>query len=82
MKVIQRVPQPLYEFSDLHDRPIECVVYNYELVRVTISPETQFQIDKLGRTRNKGGIKQHLVKWRGYDKILNAWVKATDIKKI
>ena len=47
MKVIQRVPQPLYEFSDLHDRPIECVVYNYELVRVTISPETQFQIDKL-----------------------------------
>ena len=48
MKVIQRVPQPLYEFSGLHDRPIEGVVYNYELVRVTISPETQFQIDKLG----------------------------------
>ena len=31
---------------------------------VTVSPQTQFQIDKIVRTRNKDGIKQHLGKWR------------------
>ena len=49
---------------------------------VTVSPETEFQIDKIVRTRNKNGIKQHLVKWKSYDETFNSWVKATDIKKI
>jgi hypothetical protein len=67
LKVIQRMPQPVYELSDMTARPIEGQFCNYELVKVTVSPETEFQIDKIVRTRNKGGIKQHLVKWKGYD---------------
>jgi len=76
------VPQPVYELSDLEDRGIEGKFYNYELVKVTVSPETEFQIDKIVRTRNKNGIKQHLVKWKGYDETFNGWVNASDIKKI
>ena len=82
VKVIQRMPQPVYELSDMQDRPIEGQFYNYELVKVTVSPQTEFQIDKIVRTRDRGGIKQHLVKWRGYDETFNSWVDATDIKRI
>ena len=62
-------------------RPIEGQFTNYALVKVTVSTQTEFQIDKIVRTRNKCGIK-HLVKWRGYDETFNYWVDATDIKRI
>jgi len=81
-KVIQRMPQPVYELTDLHDRPIEGQFYNYELVKVTVSSQTEFEIDKIVRTCNKDGIKQHFVKWRGYDETFNSWINSTDIKKI
>jgi hypothetical protein len=82
VKVIQRMPQPVYKLSDLQDRPIEGLFYNYELVKVTVSPESEFQIDKIVRTRTKGGIRQHLVKWKGYDETFNSWVGASDIKRL
>jgi hypothetical protein len=59
------MPQPVYELSDLQACPIEGQFYNYDLVKVTVSPQTDFQIYKRVRTRNKDGIKQHLLKWRG-----------------
>jgi hypothetical protein len=74
--------QPVYELSDLQDRTIEGQFYNYELVKVTVSPVSEFQIDKIVRTRNQGFIKQHLVKWKGYDETFNSWVNVSDIKKI
>jgi hypothetical protein len=82
VNVIQRMPQPVYELSDLQDRPIEGQFYNYELVKFTVSPESEFQIDKIVRTRIQGGIKQHLVKWKGYDEAFNSSVNVSDIKKI
>ena len=81
-KVIQRVPQPLYELTDIQDRHIEGQFYNYELVKVTVAPQTEFEIDKIVSTRNKNGIKQHFVKWRGYDETFNSWINSTDIKII
>jgi len=81
VKVIPHVPQPVYELSDLQARPNEGQFYNYELVKVVVSSQTEFQIDKILRTRNKDGIKQHLVKWRGYDETFNSWVNVSDIKK-
>ena len=82
VKVIQRVPQPVYEMTDLLDRPIEGQFYKYELAKVTVSPQTEFEINKIVRTRNKNGIKQHFVKWRGYDETFNSCINSTDIKKI
>jgi len=66
----------------LQAQHIERQFYNYELVKVTVSPQTEFQIDKRVHTRNKGGIKLHLVKWSGYDETFNSWVNDSDIKKI
>jgi len=56
VKVIQPVPQPVYELCDLRDSPNEGLFYNYGIVKVTVSPRTEFQIDKIVRTRNKNGI--------------------------
>ena len=66
-KVIQRVLRPVYELSDLQDRPIEGQCNNYEVFKVTVSPQTEFEIHRIVRTCSKSGIYQHLVKWRGYD---------------
>ena len=48
--------------------------FTIKLVKFTVSPETEFQIDKVVRTRKNGGIKQHLGKWKGYIEIFNSWV--------
>ena len=61
VKVIHRVPQPVYELLDLENRPIKGQFYNYELVKVTVSPQTEFIIHIIVQTRNNDGIKQHLV---------------------
>ena len=71
VKVIRREPQLVYELLDLQSRPIEGRFYNYELVKLVVSPDTEFEIDKIVRTRKKGGIQQHLVQWKGYDKTFN-----------
>ena len=81
VKVITRMPKPVYELSDLQHRSTERQFYSFDLGKVTLSPETAFQMDKIVRTRNKNGIKQHF-KWKGYDNTFNSWVKASDIKKI
>jgi hypothetical protein len=56
VKVINRTPQPVYELADLQDRPIESQFYNYELVKVNVTPETEFKIDKIVRTLRRRGI--------------------------
>ena len=73
VKVVPRVPQPVYELSDLQNRPIEGQIYSYELVK-------EFETDKILRTRNRNGIKQLFVKWKGYVKTFNSWVNSSDIK--
>jgi xanthine dehydrogenase molybdopterin-binding subunit B len=80
--VIQRRPQPVYQLTDLQGRPIEGQFYYYELVKVSVTPDTDFQIDKILRIRNKNGIIQHFVKWKGYDETFNSWVNAGDIKDL
>ena len=52
VKILQRVPQPVYQLTDVQDRPNEGQFYNYELVKVTFSAQTEFEIDKIVRIRN------------------------------
>jgi hypothetical protein len=82
VNVIQRIPKPVYGLIDLRSRPIEGQFYNYEFVKVTISPGSEFQIDKIVRSRNNGGRKQHIAKWKGYDNTFDSWVNAPDIKRL
>jgi hypothetical protein len=65
----------------LQDRHTEGRLYFYELAKVTVSPETEFKIDKIVRTRNKEIIIQHIVKWQVYDKTFESWVKRPMLRK-
>ena len=76
------MPQPVYELSDMQDRPIKVQSYNYELVSFTVSSRTEFPIDKIVRTHNTNGIKQHLVNRKEHDETSNPWVNANVITKI
>lgn len=82
VKVINRKPQPVYEITDMQDRPIKGQFYNFELVRVRVSPQTEYKIDKILKTRKRQGIREHFVKWRGYNDSFNSWVKDSEIKSI
>ena len=61
------MPQPDYKLSDLKNRPFDGQFYIYELFEYTVSPQTEFETDKVVGIRNDTYIKQHPVKWRGYD---------------
>jgi hypothetical protein len=78
---MSRVPQPVYEHFELQNRCIKGQFYNYVLVKVTVLPETEYQIDNIVRIRNKNCIK-YLVKWKDYDEIFNSWVNVPNIKKM
>jgi len=82
IKVIRRTPRPVYELEDLNKQLIHGQFYEEELTPVRITKQTQFQIDKIVRTRVRRGIKEHLVRWKGYSSDFDSWVKASDIKKI
>ena len=60
VKVIQRVLKPVYEVLDLLSRLIEVQFYNYDLVKVTVTPDTEFEIDKIVRSRKNEAIILHL----------------------
>ena len=50
-QVILRVRQTVYELTYMQNRPIEGQFYNYELVKVTVSRRTEFQIHKVTVSR-------------------------------
>ena len=82
IKVIRRTSRPVYELEDLNKQLIHGQFYEEELTPVRITKQTQFQIDKIVRTRVRRGIKEHLVRWKGYSSDFDSWVKSSDIKKI
>jgi hypothetical protein len=82
IKLIRRTPRPVYELEDLNRKVIEGQFYEEELTPVRITKQTQFQIDKILATRVRRGIKQHLVRWKGYNKDFDRWIPTADIRKI
>jgi hypothetical protein len=81
VKVINRKPQSVYElrFKESANRK---PVLQLRVGKSYSIPKSEFQIDKIVRTRTHNDIKQHLLKWKGYHANFNSWVKATDITKI
>ena len=81
IKVIHRTPNSVYELENLNRKVIDGQFYEEELTPVRITKQTQFQIDKILATRTRRGIKQHLVRWKGY-KDFDSSIPASDIRRI
>ena len=39
-----------------------------------------YRIEKVLRRRTRGGTKEIYVKWRGYPKEFNSWIKESDLQ--
>ena len=70
----------VYYLNDLAGEPIDCFFYEEELSRVKLFlPEIEFEIEQILSTRGKGKNKELLVKWRGYSRNFNSWIKASKV---
>ena len=63
-----------YEVRDLADELIEGRFYEYEIQKVLKSDDEHFDIDRILKTRKRGGKIQYLVSWKGYPSKFNSWV--------
>ena len=69
----------MYIIEDLNSDVIKGKFYHEELQKVQ-RPDI-FRIEKILQTKGQGKYKQHYVKWIGYPKQYNSWIKASSIVK-
>jgi len=71
--------EPVYYLRDLHGENVTGAFYEPEWQRVR--EPSEYRVEKVLRTRTvRGGLKEYLVKWKGYDSSFNSWVK--DIRRL
>ena len=63
-----------YELRDLGGELIKGRFYEPEVQKVLKSDVEHFDIDKILKTRKRGGKIQYLVSWKGYPSKFNSWV--------
>jgi len=52
--------------------------YDFELTKVA---DQIFRIEKILKTRKKGNVTQHFVKWKGFNDSYNSWINSQDVTK-
>ena len=67
-----------YRLKDYGDEELLGGFYENELQPVAKTDEV-FKIEKILKTRRRGGIKEYFVKWRGYPEKFNSWIAEADL---
>jgi hypothetical protein len=76
-----RTSPPTYKLEDYSKEKLDGSFYDYELQRVVKTSEV-YKIEKIVKTRRKGGAKEYFVKWRGYPDKFSSWVKEIDMTNV
>ena len=67
-----------YRLKDYGDEELLGGFYENELQPVTKTDEV-YKIEKILKTRRRGGIKEYFVKWRGYPEKFISWIAEDDL---
>ena len=70
---------PMYVLETYNgDETISGSFYEFELVKV--SGEV-FRIEKIIKKRNRRGLQEYFVKWKGFNDNYNSWINSTDVEQ-
>ena len=81
-KVLSNLPVPRYKIKDYNGEDIVGSFFEDEVVAYSSNDDTLYHIEKILKTMGNGRNKQHFVKFVGWDNSHNAWVKASNVKKL
>jgi len=81
-KVTVRRPRLIYELVDLNGTPIDCQFYREELTPLRINGRTSYKINKIPDKRVRSGIREYLVRSRGYSQEFDSSEPAASMKFI
>jgi len=70
-----------YRLKDLADEAIKGKFYELEIQKVVKSDEDYFYVEKILKTRRRGGRIEYLVKWVGYPSKFNSWTDTLQPKR-
>jgi hypothetical protein len=65
---------PTYILKDLAGELIKGKFYEQEIQPITQKPDDTYIIERVIKTRRKGGRTEYFVKWRNYPEKFNSWV--------
>ena len=72
----------MYELEDLRGKSIDWQFYAEELTPIKVTRKTEYQIDKILDSRVRHGIRDYLVRWRGYGSAFDSWIPTSDIRRL
>ncbi len=78
----RRERRPVYVLKDYNNEPVTGMFYLSELQKVEIDPECEWKIEKVLKTRRRGGHKEMLVKFLHWPRKFNSWIPATNVKDL
>ena len=81
-KVIERRPLPVFEMEDLNRKPIDGQFYKEGLTPVHVTKSTVYKTDKILDERVRRGIREYLVRRRGYSRHFDSWIAASSVKDV
>lgn len=77
-KIVKRQPV-VYALVDWEGQPISGVFYAAEIQKCTATDKQNFRIENILSEKGRGNNKILYVKWLGYSKRFNSWVRAKDL---
>ena len=72
---------PRYIVIDLNKEPVDGSIYEPELQGATVTDDDLYKVEKILRYRLRQRKREALVRWLGYSKKFDSWIKASEIRK-
>ena len=62
-----------YGVTDFFGEDIKGRFYDWEVQKVTPPSDDYYQVEKINKTRKRGGEVEYFVRWKSYPESMNSW---------